>query len=182
MTSAGEEGAGERRGLAGVGCLWREGERGLEEARLLRRGGEGPRNSERERRQKAEGAVEGGGRGRDGKGQEAPGRQDTTRGPEGRGECAGRGMREGAGVPGEVKGRGGRAGRRAAPESGGERGARRGPPRTLPSRQQILQSPEWVRPPGSFFSEEPPAPRWGGASSLAVRLVVLQIKARAYSQ
>lgn len=192
MTFAGEtakeeeEGAGERRGLAGVGCLWREGERGLEEARLPRRGGEGPRNSEKERRQNAEGALEGGGRGRDGKGQEAPGRQDRTRGPEGRGECAGRGMREGAGVPGEVKGWGRAGGQRWAggrpPSLEGRRGARRGPPRTLPSRQQILQSPEWVRPPGSFFSEEPPAPRWGGASSLAVRLVVLQIKARAYSQ
>lgn len=49
---------------------------------------------------------------------------------------------------------------------------------TLPSRQQILQRPEWVRPPGSFFSEEPLPPRGGGPSSPAVRLVVLQMKAR----
>lgn len=52
----------------------------------------------------------------------------------------------------------------------------------LPSRQQILQRPEWVRPPGSFFSEGLPPPRWGGPSSPAVRLVVLQMKARVYSQ
>lgn len=44
----------------------------------------------------------------------------------------------------------------------------------------MRQSPECVRPPGSFFSEEPA--RGGGPSSPAVRLVVLQMKARVYSQ
>lgn len=83
------------------------------------------------------------------------------------------------------EGRGGRAASREdhqAAGSAGEEGREAGAPRTLPSRQQILQSPECVRPPGSFFSEEPLPPRWGGASSLAVRLVVLQMKARVYSQ
>lgn len=74
-----------------------------------------------------------------------------------------------------------RRGRRAA-SGGGEEGREAGAPRTLPSRQQIRQSPEWVRPPGSFFSAEPPPPRCAGASSPAVRLVVLQMKARVYSQ
>lgn len=68
-----------------------------------------------------------------------------------------------------------RTGRGAGPQMEGRKA---GAPSTLPSRQQILQRPEWVSPPGSFFSEEPLPPRWWGPSSPAVRLVVLQMKAR----